>query len=731
MKVSRTFLIFLVIASGAIAHGQESLVDSLKATLVHLGEDTVKVNTLNKIADLISRHEMEDAIVYGTEAKHLAENLNFRPGLATAYKNIGLGYYFKGDFVNAFKNWEPALELYQAMGDDKGIANMFNNQGGILQTMGKNTEAIEYFIKAMKIAEKYDDKNRIATLLLNIGLVYSELPGSLDLARSYYLRGMKLGEAIGYGTLIGVGSVNLGEIYFKQQNYDSALYYYEKSLTYFTGNVDIAASLTYIGRIYTAKRDFQTAIKYHEDALKLATGEDAQVETASILLDLGNTYKEMGNPRRAIGYYQQAIAVAEEVGLNEQLSEAYGGISYTYSQVSDYPNAFKYLSLKTNIDNLLYQKEADDKAKNLMFSYQLEKKQGEIEILERESVIEQLRVKRQKAITIATGVFGLLILLLAVGFYNRMRFIRRTNEKINAQKDEIESQRNRIQEQRDQIQHQHDMVFSQKEMITDSISYAQRIQSALLPSPALMDDLMPEHFIFFRPKDIVSGDFYWVREVKDHLVLVGADCTGHGVPGAFMSMLGITLLNDLIGNNCYNEPSAILERLRKKIKDLLVQEGNVEEQKDGMDMVIAVVDKKTKKLYFSGANNPLYLVRNKHRINGQPVNPYLAMEDEKHLLLELKGDKQPIGIHWEETDFSTHVIKLQEHDTIYIFSDGFVDQYGGENRKKFKSLNFKKLLLSMQQESMDKQGKIIEETFETWRGEFEQIDDVSVMGVRI
>jgi serine phosphatase RsbU (regulator of sigma subunit) len=312
-----------------------------------------------------------------------------------------------------------------------------------------------------------------------------------------------------------------------------------------------------------------------------------------------------------------------------------------------------------------------------------------------------------------------------------MRFIRETNRKIEAQKDEIESQRDEIESHRDKIQLQHDLVYSQKEMITDSISYAQRIQSALLPSEEQMNELVPEHFVVFRPKDIVSGDYYWVKEVMDHVVIVGADCTGHGVPGAFMSMLGMTLLNDLISDRCFNKPSEILEQMRLKIKELLVQNGGSEEQKDGMDMALAILNKNNRELHFAGANNPLYIIRDKKVPGGKELEPYISTEGEDYQLYEVKADKQPIGVHWEEKPFRTHSIMLQEHDTFYLFSDGIVDQYGGANRKKYKSLNFKKLLLSIQNESMKQQGQIVENTFETWKGEIEQIDDVSVIGVKI
>jgi serine phosphatase RsbU (regulator of sigma subunit) len=373
----------------------------------------------------------------------------------------------------------------------------------------------------------------------------------------------------------------------------------------------------------------------------------------------------------------------------------------------------------------------EENINNMFYSFQLGQKQNEIEQLEQQSQIEQLTTRRQRAIIIATGALGLLILLMAVGFYNRMRFIRETNKKIKAQRDEIEAQRNEIEKARDQIQHQHDMVFAQKELITDSISYAQRIQSALLPPDNLMQGLITDYFILFKPKDIVSGDFYWIKQVQDHLVIISADCTGHGVPGAFMSMLGITLLNDLIGERCYNAPSAILESLRFKIKEMLAQEGHSDEQKDGMDMAIAVLDHKNMELHYAGANNPLYIVRNKAFTGDLAELTHSVMENGEFNLYEIKADKQPIGVHWEESSFRNHSISLKKNDAFYLFSDGYIDQFGGAERKKFKSMNFKKLLLSIQSDPMDRQRQILEQTFDEWRGQYEQIDDVSVIGVRI
>ena len=697
------YLVILFLITGTGIKAQDPGLDSLKRVLEILDQDTSKVNTLNDIAYILYRISPDEAIDYAREAKQLAEKLSNNTGLAQAYKTLGLGFYMQGSYAEAIRQWELALKIYEQNGNDLLAANILSNLGSAYYTIGNNVEAIEYSIRALKIAEELGDSTRIGTLLNTIGLVYSEQPATLDKARSYYLRTKEIAEAIGYVDLVGVSFINLGELYMEKEMYDSALFFFQESLAVLSSNIDISTSLTFIGNIYSQREDYARAIQYYQDGYELAEMEDAQREMVSSLLGMASVYENQKMPDRAIGYFKQAESIAEEIGLNNELSGIYEGLASNYADISDFDNAYRYLSLQNSIDNTIYRMDSEKRANNLIFSYQMEKKQDEIAILEQQSEIDSLKSRRQRAIIISTGLFGLLLLAMAIGLNQRMKFIRETNKKINAQ----------------------------NELITDSISYAQRIQSAILPSPALMDELMPEHFVILRPKDIVSGDFYWVKEVQDHLVIVGADCTGHGVPGAFMSMLGITMLNSLIGDRCFNAPSAILEQLRLKVKDMMVQQGGSEEQKDGMDMALAILNKSTNELHYAGANNPLYVIRNRSVEVNSELEAYASTETESHRLFELKADKQPVGVHWEEHSFTTHSVFLKAQDTFYIFSDGFVDQFGGPNRKKYKSLNFKKLLLSLQNEPMKKQGEAIESAFISWKGQHEQIDDVSVIGVRV
>ncbi len=255
-------------------------------------------------------------------------------------------------------------------------------------------------------------------------------------------------------------------------------------------------------------------------------------------------------------------------------------------------------------------------------------------------------------------------------------------------------------------------IEQQKIEITDSIHYARRIQSALLPPDEDLDSLLPSYFILNKPRDIVSGDYYWVSKRDNKVIVAVADCTGHGVPGAFMSILGIAFLNEVINKAEILIPNEILNQLREHLIKSLHQTGRKDETRDGMEIALCVVDFGNKKLQYSGAFRPLYLIRNKE-------------------LNEIKGDYMPIGVYDDkENPFSNNELHFKEDDIIYLFSDGYVDQIGGPNRKTFRSRKFKQLLINIHLKPLDEQKTLLEEAYEEWRQNIEQIDDIMVMGIK-
>ncbi|MGD0341339.1 MAG: YfiR/HmsC family protein, partial [Bacteroidales bacterium] len=319
-------------------------------------------------------------------------------------------------------------------------------------------------------------------------------------------------------------------------------------------------------------------------------------------------------------------------------------------------------------------------------------------------------LEKQKLILYFVILALLLVSFLGYYIYRGYKIKKEANIRLEEKNRIISLQKDEIAQQRDLAEAQRDQIAYQKKHITDSIMYAKRIQTALIPSLELFSDKL-EHFVLYKPLAIVSGDFYWVSSLGNKQVIICADCTGHGVPGAFMSMLGVTLLNEIVNVKHIMMPDQIIENLRQGVIKSLNQVADEESVKDGMDIAVCVVDFDENILWYAGANNPLYLVRNKELTN-------------------YRADKMPAAIHYKMQPFTPHKIELQKGDAFYIFSDGYSDQFGGPNQKKFMSNQLRETLVAMSGQPMLKQGERLNEIFEEWRGDSPQVDDVTLIGVR-
>ncbi|PLW99798.1 MAG: hypothetical protein C0594_16565 [Marinilabiliales bacterium] len=326
--------------------------------------------------------------------------------------------------------------------------------------------------------------------------------------------------------------------------------------------------------------------------------------------------------------------------------------------------------------------------------------------------------------------------------------IEKKNDILETQKEEIELKNVELEKQKEEITVQRDHIAEINQEMTDSIHYAERIQKAILPHNEHANEILGDHFILFKPKDIVSGDFYWAGKIGDQVLLTAADCTGHGVPGAFMSMLGVAFLNEVVKDKNVTEAGQVLDNLRQHIIRSLQQTGKEGEQKDGMDMSFCAIDMKKNIAQWAGANNPLYIIRRKvsdedklvYTIDGKEAEQTPDLSTETHHLFELKPDKMPIAIYLKMDNFRNHVIELQKDDALYMFSDGYADQFGGPKGKKFKYKPFKRLILEGQVKSMPEQMDDLDSAIEKWKAfedpitgnpTFEQIDDIVVVGIRI
>jgi len=717
------FLFLLSLVGQSFA--QTSQIDSLKAVLESSKEDTSKVNTLIEICVSEYRSSPADAIAYGNEALALADKLDYKKGLAQAFKYIGMGHYFLGDYWETINLWQQSLSYFEAINDIEGISNILNNLGAVYWAQGNDTRALEYYLMSLKAAEQTTDTIRILNARFNIGTLYLKEDSTHNQAKEYYLAALPLVESLGDHDAEGNAYVNLGEIYYVKGELDSALYYYERSLDAYklsnSGNIPVA--MTSIGKVYMQREEYTRAIEIQNEAYEIAEMSDAKLKMTTSLLGLAETYVLQGDITSSISTNRKAEIIAEGIGARNELRAVYEGLAGSYAELSDYNNAFKYQTLLTDIKDSLYITDKDRKLQSMQFNHELETREGQIELLTTDKLLQIAIIQKQKFVknTFLVGLivvpFGLIILFFAIRFYRQNKYVKKINVQINDQKDEIETQRDEIEAQRDEVESQRDVVIKQKNEIIESINYAKRIQSAMFPPESYFTELLNENFIFYKPRDIVSGDFYWIKQINQYIVLVAADCTGHGIPGALMSMLGLSYLNEIVQRREITQSNQILNELRKQIKFSLRQHGQPDEAKDGIDLALCVLDLRNMKMQYSGANNPLYLISD---------------VDDVPELKEIKADRMPIGYYQgKDKTFTNHDIQLEMGDTIYIFSDGFIDQKGGKDNKKFMSKKFKNLLLEIHDQPMYDQKDILDKALSDWMGTNSKMDDILVVGVRV
>ncbi|MCF8296454.1 MAG: YfiR/HmsC family protein [Saprospiraceae bacterium] len=366
------------------------------------------------------------------------------------------------------------------------------------------------------------------------------------------------------------------------------------------------------------------------------------------------------------------------------------------------------------------EQEIISKRKEIVRQYSiLSKQKSEISKQERKinnqkKILSQYLVQLEKQKLIMYFFVVLFFLVSGLGYfiYRSYKIKKEANILLEIKNRRINKQKEEIEIQRDNISDQYERISAQKKQITDSIYYAQRIQRAILPNLEDFDEALDNFFILYKPKDIVSGDFYWETKHDDNIVVVAADCTGHGVPGAFMSMLGMTFLNDIVNREGIIKPSEILNLLRNNIIDSLHQSGENQMLYDGMDIAVCTINSKTNIIQFAGANNPMFIIRNKE-------------------LIQFKGDNMPVAIHDNMVSFTNKEFQLKKNDCIYIFSDGYVDQFGGVQGKKFLRKRLKNTLIDLHSLSMANQKEKLDLIFEEWKNTHEQIDDVLIIGIKI
>jgi serine phosphatase RsbU (regulator of sigma subunit) len=505
----------------------------------------------------------------------------------------------------------------------------------------------------------------------------------------FYMQSLRLFEIKRDSVSMTQSYINVGLVYQRKKQFNEALKYFEDARTMarrLNNKSNMALAENSISLIMVEQGNYEQALRYSNHALEIFKELGDKNNVAICYRTIGECYLKLGNNVLSLENFKKSIELYREMELKRELADLYKDLSSVYAAMGRFDLAFDNYRMYSERKDSALSEEYLKTIQEMQTKYETDQKQKEIQLLNEKSARQQAENKRQRIMIYSFVVGFMLILIFSILLFRQYR---------------------QISEQRDQISHQ-------KQEITDSIMYASRIQRAILPPKENFAKFLPEHFILFRPRDIVSGDFYWMTNIGKRVYFTAADCTGHGVPGAFMSMLGTAFLNEIVSKNEKINSNEILDQLRAHVVSSLHQTGKEGESKDGMDMALCVIDIETKMLQFSGANNPLFIYR-------------------KGELIEFKADKMPIGIYHSKTDdFSRHDYQLEKGDTLYVFSDGYVDQFGGPDKRKFMKKNFKELLLKIQPKPMDEQYLILNEAILSWMGEdVEQIDDILVIGVRI
>ncbi len=676
-------------------------------------------------------NELDEAIDFVNKAISIYLEIQDINGLANAYNSIGRIYFNLGENQKSIYNYNQSLNYWNQLNDKEGIAIQNVNIGNVYWKLGDYEQAIKFLQEALKYFEGLNHKNGIATSLNSLGACYDHFTTDnqseenikkLKTALSYYEKALKVKEELSdsieisnsYLNIANVKSSLIDEHYIiafgqdwrdsiiKLYTSDSILDIYKEPLQMYLKSLYIKDKLgdfyglakikNNLGKLYLKAGEFLKALDYFNQSIAFSLKINDIYTHALSLREIANIYFMQKQYNKALTYFHKSLDITKKNNYKNLSKHNFLSVSQLYEKLGNTQYALENYKHYTQIKDSIVNEEKYKQIAMIETKYETEKKEKEILLLNKDNELQKNKVKQARLVIILISIGGLLIIFFLIIVYRQFLEKQKANLKLKAQ---------------------NKLIKKQKEDITDSITYASRIQSALLTPKEIMDELLKEYFILFLPKDIVSGDFYWVTSYNKKVLVVTADCTGHGVPGAFMSMLGISFLNEIVNTKPNYKANEILYELRLQIIKSLRQSMQAAIGKDGMDLALTIIDRNNLTIEYAGAFNPLIICR-----NGE--------------LIEQKGDRMPVGIHFNyEQPFENYLFELKKGDMVYTFSDGFQDQFGGTDKRKFMAKRFKDLLLEIYTESVDMQKEILQTSHDMWKGAYPQLDDILIMGIRI
>lgn len=722
---------FIFLVNAFYSFSQNSEIDSLQRILRQQNSsshnpslnDSIRINTLARLSHAyLVEKDFSTSMKYARISQNMAEKLvkiNKSKEAKQFYANsfMTVAETFKGqeDFSNALKQYKKELALREETGDKKQLAICLNNIGSIYNLQDNYSLSLEYSFKALQMMELASDKREIARIYNNIGIAYDK-QGNTDKALEYYKKELEEGIKLKDRTSIATGYTNIGTVYAQQGKFDDALAEFNKFLNMAkedNNNIHIAKAFLNIANIYDIKGEYAKALETHSKALKIFEEVGSRNELALSNLNIGYLYvtlleKNIGNKNhnatQAKLFLDKAMLYYEKGGQINGISSCYDALSYLEELKGNHKNSLNYYKNYIRFKDSVVNQENTAKSVRAEMNYEFDKKESASNLeQEKKEVIAKQENEKQKSIRNLFIIAFAFMLVLAVFIFRGYHQKRKINRLISYQKSEVEEQKS--------------LVEKNQKQIIDSINYAKRIQSSILSNDNILKKAFPESFIFYSPKDIVSGDFYWFYSIPNttETIVVVADCTGHGVPGAFLSMVGSTLLNEIVGHKNITDPAGIIKALNVGLSTTLVTKHKEETHSDGMDISICKIDSVTRRLLFAGANQSIYLVEgnNLEKIESQ-INSINGVFD----LLD-------------NANFASIEKHLTTGTCLFMSTDGYADQIGEETRKKFLNSRFEKLMVNISQLSASAQCNEIENAYQTWKGNQKQIDDILVIGIKV
>ena len=671
--------VFLTFILNASSYGQDQrIIDSVRTLLKNKNlSDKQRAYSLSKLGWHVSYYDLNEGLKYAEEGYNLAKKNNYLPEMADAANVTGTIYMDLGDYPTA----------------------------------------IDYLQKAISYNEQYKNMNGAAVSASNLSIIYNR--------RKEYRKALNAGhKAISYlqnypRSLLSA-YLNVGGTYMDMKFNDSAMFFLNKALDVFAKikpePLLKSSILNSIAEVYMNKNDLVLAKQYINDAINLVPDSTQHYYLTEHYITLAKIQMQGNEFAAAIISANKALTWSKIVGVKDYEKNCYELLSQAYEKQNNTLKSFEFYKLYTQIKDTILNSENERQIHFMEGKLEMDKKEKEIELLNKDKILQDAKIQHDKNLInafILAGIILVLALSFAIyAFANK----RKANKKLHSLNNEIHKQKNQLLEK--------------NTAITDSIQYASRIQTALLTSEDYIRKYLPDFFILNIPKDIVSGDFYWAYAQNNKMYFMCADCTGHGVPGAFMSLLGINFLNEIVIEKKITSPNLVLNELRTEIIHSLNKQGS-EETKDGMDCAICEIDLNTLELQLATANNSVWVLR-------PPASPMLADANGVFKLMpgfkftDVKPDKMPVGKSpKEETSFTLKKYSLKKGDCIYMFSDGFVDQFGGPKGKKMKYKILKETIFKNCHLPMAEQKLALKKCFTSWKADLEQVDDVLVVGIKV